>query len=327
VPVCIVDSHGDALFYWSSTHTGQARTVLHLDSHADMMINWSNQIWTSPGPDWLPPSRDELVGRIAQQVDLANFQPSAIFQGLVDSVVWLRSDFPLGQYNGPPPGHYRCLLAMPDYSVQGCDADPIVGDGARPLLASYPVSGESFREYGATIVHESRKEVLRVRQQHVPVERNTLWDSSWACTRPPVEQLSVAFDHSVVTLNQLISEDTGLLEAVRQKLRVDVPGGSDWILDIDLDYFATYSPLLAYIIRKHGWTAQADAEAFSSWAVPLGQLCAHGLEKAAKATLFSPDCQQRTIKQIITLPFSSEGQHVCPSGPEILGIFRAIHAA
>eukprot|EP00421_Protoceratium_reticulatum_P001211 CAMPEP_0168361908 /NCGR_PEP_ID=MMETSP0228-20121227/2905_1 /TAXON_ID=133427 /ORGANISM="Protoceratium reticulatum, Strain CCCM 535 (=CCMP 1889)" /LENGTH=128 /DNA_ID=CAMNT_0008374593 /DNA_START=110 /DNA_END=492 /DNA_ORIENTATION=- len=128
------------------------------------MTNWANQLWTNVGPDWEPPSKSALVERVAQQVDLANFQPSAIFQGFVDSIVWLRSDFSLGQYNGPPPGHYRRVLAMPNYGVPGKEPDPIIGEGARPLLTFFHVSGESFLEYGEPLVHECRRPVLRARR-------------------------------------------------------------------------------------------------------------------------------------------------------------------
>lgn len=268
---------------------------------------------------------EALVDRVAHQVDLANFQPSAIFQGFIDSVVWLRSDFPLGQYNGPPPGHYRRLLAMPDYSAPAPETDPVIGDGARPLLTCFPISGEPFCEYGRTLVHESRKEVIRIRQPGVPVERNTLWDGSWECARPPVENLAAAFDHSVVTLDQVLAPDGGVLEQVRQRLRVGGPDASDWILDIDLDYFATYSPLLAYLIRKHGWAAQADAQAFASWAVTLGQLCSHGLEEAARRTLFAPEYQPHTVREVVRMPFTSEGGHAWPSPADIESTFRSIH--
>ena len=233
VPIRICDSHGDALFYWRETHAGRPRSVLHLDSHADMMTNWSNQIWTDAGPGWTAPSREALAERVAGQVDLANFQPSAVFQGLVDAIVWLRSDFALGQYNGPAPGHYRPLLAMPDYAVEGREPDPIIGDGAQPLLTCFHVSGESFCEYGPRLAHEAGRGA-RQRRPRVPVERNTLWDKGWECTRPPLERLSAAFDYSVVTLEQLAAPHAGVLEEVRRRMKVG-SGGSEWILDVDLD--------------------------------------------------------------------------------------------
>mmetsp|Transcript_70929 Transcript_70929/g.122950 ORF Transcript_70929/g.122950 Transcript_70929/m.122950 type:complete len:558 (+) Transcript_70929:69-1742(+) len=327
VPICIVDSHGDALYYWSETHAGQKRTVLHLDSHADMMTNWSNQLWTQAGPDWTPPSKESLVHRVANQVDLANFQPSAVLQGFIDSIVWLRSDFSLGNYNGPPPGHYRRTLAMPDYSVPGTKPDPIIGDGARPLVATFHVAGESFAEYGDYLVHESRTEIQQMRRASIPAERNTLWDPSWECTRPPVQKLSFPFDHSVVTLEQLLAAGGQVLEEVSSdRLRLSKGmDGADWILDIDLDYFATYSPLLAFIIRKHNWLQQADAEAFASWAVPFGEMCSKGLEEAARHTLFSPACQPFTVREVVRLPFTQDGRPAFPSAADIRSKFRKIH--
>lgn len=327
VPICICDAHGDALHYWSSTHAGRPRSVLHLDSHADMMTNWSNQIWTSVGPNWKPPSKEALVGRVAQEVDLANFQPSAIFQGFVDSIVWLRSDFPLGQYNGPPPGHYRRSLAMPDYSAPGKHADPIIGDGARPLLAFFPISGGSFHEYGPRLIHQARREILQAAPVSIPPERNTLWDDSWDCTRPPVKHLSVEFDHSVVTLDQLLAPGSSVLQEVQERLRLSGPEASEWILDIDLDYFATYSPLLAFLLRKHGWILQSEAEAFAQWAVPLGQMCSQGLEPATRHTLFAPVCQPFTVREIVHLPFTEAGQHAYPTADSILSAFHQIHPA
>ena len=291
-----------------------------------MMTNWSNQIWTDAGPGWKGPSREALVERVAGQVDLANFQPSAVFQGLVDAIVWLRSDFPLGQYNGPPPGHYRQLLAMPDYAAEGREPDPIIGDGARPLLTCFPGSGESFCEYGPRLAHEARRGAQQ-RRPHIPVERNTLWDDSWECTRPPLERLSAAFNYSVVTLEQLVAPSSGVLEDVRRQMKAG-PGGSQWILDVDLDYFATYSPLLAFLLRKHGWTDRAEAEVFAAWAVPLGRLCSQGLEASTRETLFAPACQERTVRAVVRLPFLAEGQGQAaqPSAEDVLRTFRGIHA-
>mmetsp|Transcript_10440 Transcript_10440/g.27182 ORF Transcript_10440/g.27182 Transcript_10440/m.27182 type:complete len:502 (+) Transcript_10440:2-1507(+) len=296
------------------------------------MTNWSNQLWTMPGPDWKPPTRNALIERVSSQVDLANFQPSAILQGLVDTVVWLRSDFPLGQYNGPPPGHYRRIVGMPDYSVPVSEPDPIVGDGVRPLLAFFEVSGGSFSTYGRTIVHESRKQVLQPIEGGIPIERNTLWDSSWECKRPPVKDLSAFFYHSVVTLDQLLAPSPvghALLDEVRSLLRADADvdeNTTDWILDIDLDFFASYSPLLAFLIRKHGWLASSDAEAFAAWAVPLGQMCSQGLEPSTQQTLFSTDCQAATVRQLVRLPFTQDGRYAYPSAAVILQVFRDINS-
>lgn len=313
VPICVCDGHGDVLFFWKNTHEGRARSVLHLDSHADMMTNWTSQLWTDAGPGWEPPAREPFEERIATEVDLANFQPSAVFQGLVDAIVWLRSDFTLGRYNGPPPGHYRRVLGMPNYAVPGRDHDPVVGEGARPLLAFFHVSGKSFAEYGSGQAFQRRPEV--------PLEHNTRWDDGWNCTRPPVEALSASFNHSVVTLEQLGCEC--VLREVRETLRVD--GHSrDWILDIDLDFFATYSPLLAFLIRKHHWTARSAAEAFAAWAVPLGQL-AQDLERTTSTTLFSHGRQLSTVRVIVQLPFSEQGCNVSPPSEDILLAFREIH--
>jgi len=170
-PVFIVDEHGDALHYWRQalpsgacandlTAHDATFTVLHVDSHADMHVDWADDAWTKPSSSWQPPSLEELQARILSEVNISNFQPAAIFMGIISASVWLRSDFPLGKYNSPPPGYYRRLIGMPDYSKPNLRPDlgnlpDQLSDGGKrgqPLLCIWEhdldQQESSFHKYG-----------------------------------------------------------------------------------------------------------------------------------------------------------------------------------
>merc|ERR1712023_503047 len=117
-------------------------------------------VWTKPGSDWKPPPLGDIRAHVLSEINITNFQSAAIFTGLVDAIVWLRSDFELGRYNSPAPGHYRRLLGLPDYSRE--DSQPDLGvlpaqisDGGkrqRPLLCLWDLdpgpAGGAFHDYG-----------------------------------------------------------------------------------------------------------------------------------------------------------------------------------
>jgi len=343
--VHVVDSHGDALQYWQewfqATPARSKSSILHIDSHSDMFVDWANTLWTQPGPDWTPPTRTQLCERILAEVTLANFQPAAVFTGILDSLCWLRSDFGLGKYNGPPPGHYRYIVGMPDYGAPSSEPDPIVNtealgkgktEGARALLVYWELLGNPFLEYGPLDFLSRSRPVLGEFRPGVPREKNTLWEEyppTYHSKRPPVKELTAEFAYSVVTCEQLV--EGGALVDVLERLHV-LPAdggrpGSAWILDVDLDYFSTLSPQLAHVVRRHGWLDDRhEVEAFAAWAIPLGQLCSGALEAESKDTLFSEVCSSSAVSEIVRLPLLHSARSGSLSAEELRTRLLAIHS-
>ncbi|CAE8670446.1 unnamed protein product [Polarella glacialis] len=314
-----------------------------------MHLDWADEVWTRPEPNWRPPPIEQLRQRLLSQVNISNFQPAAIFDGLIDTTVWIRSDFSLGKYNSPAPGFYQKCLGLPDYSQPDRRPDLGVlppqlleaGSSARPLLCFWdlesPINAGSFHEYGELVPHEHRRTVLHSKDSGFPLEKNTTWEDvppHWMSGRPPQDGYSVQFHQGVLTFEQL--QAPGILHRVMtlMRLNVDTAAAEDgvhrkeqqrcqpWILDIDLDYFATFCPSLSAPINQHGWTSQEDSEAFAAWAIPFRMIVSNGLEPACP-DLFEPSMFQahaaREVTQLALLPSATRREL---SGHELLLRFR-----
>jgi len=120
--VNVVDGHGDALSVWMSellsegSDTAVPYDLLHIDSHSDMVVDLTIPMeslepvlaWSLADLRGYINTREKLKG----MVSIANFIPLGILNGLVENVIWMRSDFPYGYYNGPEPGHINVNLNL-----------------------------------------------------------------------------------------------------------------------------------------------------------------------------------------------------------------------
>lgn len=345
-PIFVVDRHGDALQYWQQEHHrgDPPFAVLHVDSHADMHLDWKQDVWTEPCSSWAPPPPKQIQDTVLAAINIMNFQPAAVYTRIVDAIVWLRSDFTHGSYNSPAPGHHRRLLGVPDYSRLALGAEN--GRGAteshtsplqqdwRPLLWDWQVADGAFRTYGPKRSFEGRRKVLEERPSPAvasgaapvtpPVEQNTLFEDrprNLATGLPPAQGTGIEFDVSVVTRRQL---EAGEVSSLRRVLHTaERPG--HWVLDIDLDYFATSCPSLAIILRKHGWHSRESSMTFAVWATHLSGIVSGCLERECREDLFS-DAHFRTTAQLIfklgLLPAARAG---ILTAEDILGMLRRVH--
>jgi len=245
--VHVVDCHGDALQHWEAL-PGEGYGVLHLDSHADMFLDFE------PAPS--PPeasTRQELHKTLSSQVHLSNFMPLGILGGKVSNVVWLRSDFPDCRYNGPPPGTYLMEIGAPALDFP-----------SGPALCYWQRGGESFRDYSFMAdALDGGYQVIGERDGWPPRERNLWWEKvpymldefglhllgepMGNAYTVPVAGLHRAFNFSVMTDVQWHADETSAAAFLKQQLRPQ-----HWILDVDLDFFATLAPALAPAVRRLG---------------------------------------------------------------------------
>eukprot|EP00929_Paragymnodinium_shiwhaense_P096338 TRINITY_DN57906_c0_g1_i1.p1 TRINITY_DN57906_c0_g1~~TRINITY_DN57906_c0_g1_i1.p1 ORF type:complete len:570 (-),score=112.04 TRINITY_DN57906_c0_g1_i1:26-1636(-) len=247
--VFVVDGHGDALQHWLHTAgAGSEYAVLHIDSHADMFLDFQPTSQASS-------DADAAFATLEGQCHLSNFMPLGILAGKVDRVVWLRSDFSDCRYNGPPPGEYDMTLGQPDLDFQG------------PALTYWQRGGGSFREYSflEDPLNGGHEEIGKPREEWPPKEQNLWWEKvpylldEWGLYQlgepmgtqfaPPRPDVAKDFRFSVIADSQLQGDDAQSLDFLRNSLASK--GGADkWILDIDLDFFSTLAPALAPIVRR-----------------------------------------------------------------------------
>eukprot|EP00811_Abedinium_folium_P011185 NODE_2034_length_2308_cov_4.265016.p1 GENE.NODE_2034_length_2308_cov_4.265016~~NODE_2034_length_2308_cov_4.265016.p1 ORF type:complete len:704 (-),score=144.67 NODE_2034_length_2308_cov_4.265016:195-2015(-) len=198
----------------------------------------------------------------------------------------------------------------------------------RPLLCQWELDPDlgsgAFHEYGEFLPHEFRREVLGQHIPRMPLERNTAWEETpphWFSGRPWTPGYAREFALSVMTLAQL--EAQGGIDDVCRQLQVHA--GRDWILDIDLDFFATFCPNLSAPIQKHGWTSPAASQTFGQWAVRLRMITSSGIEPACQHDLFEPNTfREHTAREITHLAFLPSAQESRLTREELLARFRAI---
>jgi len=198
-------------------------------------------------------TRQELHETLSRQVHLSNFMPLGILGGKVSKVVWLRSDFPDCRYNGPPPGTYSMEIGAPALDFP-----------SGPALCYWQRGGESFRDYSFMAdALNGGYQVLDERDAWPPRERNLWWEKvpylldefglhmrgepMGNAYTVPVEGLHRAFNFSVFTDVQLHANEMAAATFLEQQL-----GSGHWILDVDLDFFATLAPALAPVVRRLG---------------------------------------------------------------------------
>lgn len=240
IPTTIVEQHGDALRYWplanaavpvAASGFAEAFTLLHVDSHSDIMEIIDDDAETG----WAPllrrfaPNLELSAARSARGswrkaaqklVQIGDYITAAIWAGLVDEMVWLRSDFPTDDtvvYNGPAPGKYLVEL---DWSLRA-DAGRSQGLPATGQLVCFRVLRRwfSFSE--------------QVRGNSETSEFSTCDLSAAHAVSPRRFNLTVATSHQLLHNFGAIGEaGQGLVEDPARR----------WILDVDLDFFASYDP-------------------------------------------------------------------------------------
>jgi len=243
--VYVVDGHGDALKHWESLPDMGYR-LLHIDSHADMFLDF--QALNSA-----PSSYDEYHAELRRQVHLSNFIPMGILNGKIQQVTWLRSDFVDCRYNGPPPGEYKLSVGLPDIDALG---------GYGPALCFWQHGGKSFRDY-SFIVDPLRGgyDILGERTEWPPREKNCWWEKMpylldsiglyllgepmGTPYTPSCSDKESFFNLSVITDGQVSADTQASTRFFAGQL-----DGVPWILDVDLDFFATLAPDLAPIVRR-----------------------------------------------------------------------------
>eukprot|EP00516_Mucochytrium_quahogii_P007170 CAMPEP_0203754968 /NCGR_PEP_ID=MMETSP0098-20131031/8504_1 /ASSEMBLY_ACC=CAM_ASM_000208 /TAXON_ID=96639 /ORGANISM=" , Strain NY0313808BC1" /LENGTH=473 /DNA_ID=CAMNT_0050646241 /DNA_START=1144 /DNA_END=2561 /DNA_ORIENTATION=+ len=213
VPLVIMEQHGDAVNYWSKlVHTKSDGPVLlvHVDSYSDMM--------ELPIPDYK--QGDDLTAKLPEP-GMGDFVTLALFTDLVTNVVWIRSDFSEGSYNGPPPGAWETNISY--FEVSSTELS-VCFDGLAmlPGAKSQGLNNTNYIEAFET------------------------------CTMYPEEGL--ISQRSMRVLVRTAAEDSLSPETHVEETK-------NWILDIDLDYFAATDPGLE-IFRQYGFSKEWVDEYF-----------------------------------------------------------------
>lgn len=314
--VHVVDGHGDVMERWESL-PGEAYRVLHIDSHADMFLDFKPK--RSPAPS---ASRIEVWNELRQQVHLSNFIPLSIFGGKVGTVVWLRSDFPDCRYNGPPPGSYELKVGAPD-----------VVHGEGPALCYWQQSGSSFRDYNFMADPlRGGYDIMGEKDAWPPREHNRWWEKvpylldefglyllgeplGTPFAPPAVGQggatLDAPFNFSVLTDTQAGAN----VDSAASLLARQLGGGPGWILDVDLDFFATLAPDLALIVRRLQLKPDA-ATSLGKWTQEFAVAVQVLEEEDPSCSAFRLPLLMETIRSLRAVAASRDTVAVTPAAVE-----------
>lgn len=193
-----------------------------------------------------------------------------------------------------------------------------------PALCYWQRGGGSFRDYSFMAdALNGGYQVLGDRNGWPPRERNLWWEKvpylldefglhllGEPMGNPytvPIEDLHQPFNFSVVTDVQLHADEMAAAAFLEQQL-----GSRNWILDVDLDFFATLAPALAPVVRRLGLARSQSNQ--------LGR-AAQALAAAVEAIeMQDPSCQAfrlpllvETIDRLLALGTSvqSDGVVAC----------------
>lgn len=301
--VHVVDGHGDALKYWEALPEASYR-VLHVDSHADMFLDFR------PTPSSAT-SAGEYHQELGEQVHLSNFIPLGILGGKVESVVWVRSDFPGCRYNGPPPGEYQLSVGRP--------AD--IGDPNSPALCYWQRGGGSFRQYSFVADPlQGGYDFMGDTDGWPKPERNRWWEKvpylleefglyllgepMGTPFAPPADGVERPFNFAVVTDTQLNAEEGAGVDFMEKQV-----GGGPWILDVDLDFFATLAPALAPAVRRLQLTP-AEANGLGQWSQALSGAVQMIEEEDPGSQAFRLPLLMETVQGLLDLGSSASAEDV-----------------
>ncbi|CAK0888007.1 unnamed protein product, partial [Prorocentrum cordatum] len=226
LPVAVVEEHGSVVRFWleglghlpqylweeSYRPSFAATSLLHVDSHSDMMLaRWDDVQEHMRGHEH---DMQRLGAELIRAPAIGDFISGAIFAQLVSDVVWLRSDFASGKYNGPAPGVYEVSI--------GTDGANLTSVGEEDEVLCFRTLATRFRPEDDTFVnhdHESLDDCGSEGPQHAQTA-----------------------NLSVATLGQLLSGSAGFARPLLAH--------RDWILDVDLDFFASLDPTVDYFTSR-----------------------------------------------------------------------------
>jgi len=185
---------------------------VHVDSHEDIGVD----VWDDVPRSAAKTGRTALAQFMAREADIGSFIAAGVAAGLVSDMVWLRSDFRHSTYNGPSPGLYKVGFFLMSNSESICQK--IIG-------------------HDDVLKHEGKN---RDKMLNIKVgDFNTCDDED-----------TVDIDDPFATFNLLVTSLPHFYQDLEHFLaRSGSIPISEWWLDIDEDYFASYIP---------GWHNLAD---------------------------------------------------------------------
>ena len=160
-----------------------------------------------------------LRAALVRDLNIGDFISTAMYAWRVSDVVWLRSDFRRGEYNGPLPGKYE------------------VGLGRSKL------SFEDYTEDDDILCFKSLRTTYLAPND---TTSNRLMDPFEAC-----EEVNAPFEPRVV--NVTVATMRHLLPQ-QNMFPLPLLAHRKWILDIDLDFFTSSDPCLA-LFAHHGYVS------------------------------------------------------------------------
>lgn len=210
--VHVVEEHHQALRWWLRSAISDARTsrvpeqkrrlLLHVDSHEDIGVS----TWDDVPRSVAKKGRTSLAQFMSRQADIGSFISAAVAAGLVSDMVWLRSDFSHSKYNGPSPGLYKAGFFL-------------VGKSICQMIIR---QDDDLKQEG-----ERRDKLLNIKVDDFNTCEGTNMNN-----RDPF-----------ATFNLLVTDLPHFQQDLDHYLaRSGSVPISEWWLDIDEDFFATYVP-------------------------------------------------------------------------------------
>ncbi|CAE7253376.1 unnamed protein product [Symbiodinium sp. CCMP2592] len=232
----IVEAHGEVLRHWPTESAAKPNmgswsepvTLVHIDSHSDMAPLETN-IWA----DFLEDIEDcdahcarmhrkQWQKAAADKVFVSDFITAALWLGLLDRIIWIRSDLPgMGRYNGPPPGRYKAQVEWNLWTSEGEVVFEELCLRQLEVLEVFPLT-----ELTGIMVHEAFDSCTEVEEG--AAERELLLHRNFTLTVGTLFQVLKRLQDGLWTASSVLQSD---------KSRA-------WILDLDLDTFSTYDPAL-----------------------------------------------------------------------------------
>jgi len=220
--VHVVEEHHQALRWWlrsaiSNAHAHEVteekrRLLVHVDSHEDIGVD----TWDDVPDSAAKMGRAALAQFMSREADIGSFISAGVVAGLVSDMVWLRSDFRNSTYNGPSPGLYKVGFFLASDGETVCQK--IVGQDD-------------------VLKHEGKRrdKMLNIKT----ADFNTCEGENMDDVHDPFATFNL-----IVTDLPHFQHDLEHFLAHSGSTPI-----SEWWLDVDEDYFATYIP---------GWHNLAD---------------------------------------------------------------------
>ncbi|CAE7577104.1 unnamed protein product [Symbiodinium natans] len=165
--------------------------------------------------------RKEWLKSAVDKVFVSDFITAALCLGMLDTVVWIRSDLPgIGRYNGPPPGRYKARV---EWNLWTADGEVVFEElclRQLEVLEVFPAT-----ELTGIMEHEELDSCTEV--EDGAAEKELLLYRDFTLTVGTLFQALSRLQRGIWTADSML----------RGPHRA-------WILDVDLDTFSTYDPAL-----------------------------------------------------------------------------------